>query len=194
LPLCPYNGYLSIMNDTQKSGFTAQQKYAFINQAGDNINDSLAGDYLTIVSFGPYSLPPYTSTEIDLAVIGGDNVETLLSSIPRVQDRFNSSTAVDDGPAVLPGQFELYQNYPNPFNPSTTISFSLERAEYVRLTIHNILGREITTLTEGYMSPGHYDFVWDGKDKFGRGVASGVYFYRLQNDVTGFTRKMLLLK
>ncbi len=194
LPLCDYNGYLSVVNDTDKSGFTAQQKYNFISLPGNNINDSLAGDYMTVVSFGPYYIPPYSSKDIALALIAGENIEALQLSTKRVFDRFNSSTAVDDDILILPGQFELFQNYPNPFNPSTKISFNLDRAAFVKLTVHNILGREITTLSEGFMSPGHYDFEWDGTDKFGKGVASGVYFYKLQNDVTSQTKKMLLLK
>jgi len=195
LPLSASSGYLSITNDAEKSGFTAQERYDFISREGVYIDDSLTGDYMTVVSFGPYYLPPNSTQEITLAVIAGDNLETLQESVTRVYARYNASTAVDDETSVvLPGQFELHQNYPNPFNPTTTISFSIERASYVRLTIHNILGREITTLTEGLMSPGSYNFEWDGTDKFGRGVASGVYFYRLQNEVTGLTRKMLLLK
>ncbi len=194
LPLSELNGYLSVENDQNKSGFTAQQKYDFISQAGIDINDSLTGDYLTIVSFGPFYMAPYTSKEISLALIAGEDLAALQLSAGRAFDRFNSSTSVEDDVVILPHEFELFQNYPNPFNPSTTISFNLDRAAFIKLTVHNILGQEIITLSEGIVSPGHYDFEWDGTDKFGVGVASGVYFYRLQNDVTSQTRKMLLLK
>lgn len=80
------------------------------------------------------------------------------------------------GPANL---FLLYQNYPNPFNAGTEIRFQLPKDVFVELTIYDILGQTVKTLTEGYKTAGHYILKWDGKDEAGSSIPSGVYFSRL---------------
>jgi flagellar hook assembly protein FlgD len=94
----------------------------------------------------------------------------------------------------LPERFELYQNYPNPFNPATTISFALPQGSDVELTVYNVLGRRVRTLTEQYYSSGLYRIEWDGRDSRGQVVASGVYLYRLTAGEYVQQRKMLLVK
>ncbi len=89
----------------------------------------------------------------------------------------------------LPVKFFLAQNYPNPFNPSTTISFSLPHAGYVRLSVLNILGQEITVLLNAERQAGTYTASWDGVR-----YASGVYFYRLMAGNFSQTRKLVLMK
>lgn len=99
----------------------------------------------------------------------------------------------------VPRNFALYQNYPNPFNPSTTIAFSLGGASQsgsvdVRLDIYNVLGQRVTTLVNDRMEPGRYEFQWDGTDRSGQTVASGLYFYRLAAGGQQETKKMVMLK
>jgi hypothetical protein len=99
-------------------------------------------------------------------------------------------TSVERVSSPLPEAFQLNQNYPNPFNPSTTITVDLAAAEKVRMEVFDVLGRRVATLIDGEMPAGSYQVTWDA-----RGLASGVYLYRL---VTGrgvaATRKMMLLK
>ncbi|MGH1363740.1 MAG: T9SS type A sorting domain-containing protein [Calditrichia bacterium] len=90
---------------------------------------------------------------------------------------------------LLPAEFELKQNYPNPFNPSTTILFSLPQAAEVQLTIYNVLGQEVGTLVDENLSAGTYEVRFEA-----RGLAAGLYFYRIQADRFVETRKMLLVK
>jgi len=100
--------------------------------------------------------------------------------------------------SVLPKSFALAQNVPNPFNPSTTIRFALPAARrdlhQVRLTVYNLRGRTISTLLEGSLNPGYHSVVWNGSDRHGKPLPSGIYFYRLQVNERVFTRKMILLK
>ncbi|MBD3401489.1 T9SS type A sorting domain-containing protein [candidate division GN15 bacterium] len=103
-------------------------------------------------------------------------------------------TDVNDDDDNLPTHFALGQNYPNPFNPSTTIEFALPEAADVRITVYNVTGREVTTLVESSMPAGYHQVVWDGRDESGRGVASGVYLYRIEAGGFSDSRKMLLLK
>jgi hypothetical protein len=88
-----------------------------------------------------------------------------------------------------PREFSLEQNYPNPFNPATTIRYALARRCQVTLAVFNTLGQEVAVLQNGEQEAGFHDVRFDGS-----GLASGVYFYRIQ--AADFTRtcKMLLMK
>ena len=106
-----------------------------------------------------------------------------------------SVTVSTDEQAEVPSQYELSQNFPNPFNPTTSISFSVPEASEIHVGIYNLLGQEVRTLTSGEHQPGFYTAMWDGLNKNGTRVESGVYIYRM-NTSTGFsaTKKLVLLK
>jgi photosystem II stability/assembly factor-like uncharacterized protein len=89
----------------------------------------------------------------------------------------------------LPVKVVLEQNYPNPFNPTTTISFQLTANSFVTLKVYDVLGREVATLVNEAKLPGTYSVQWDAA-----GVASGVYFYKLQAGKFVETKKLLLLR
>jgi hypothetical protein len=84
--------------------------------------------------------------------------------------------------------------YPNPFNPSTTVVFHLPRSGLARLQVYNLNGRLMKTLVEAHKSTGTYTVTWDGRDKEGSAVASGVYFVSLSFDGTLRTQKIVILK
>jgi len=94
----------------------------------------------------------------------------------------------------LPLTFSLSQNYPNPFNPSTVIEFTVPRRSQVEVSVYNLLGQSVVTLVDQPMSQGTYRTVWDGRNKSGDHVASGVYFYRLEAEHFVEVKKMVLLK
>ena len=89
----------------------------------------------------------------------------------------------------VPKGFILEQNYPNPFNPSTTIKYNIATHDVVRLKVFDQLGQEVATLVNEVKDPGNYSVNWDAK-----GVASGVYYYRLEvgNTVLPAKKAMLL--
>lgn len=74
----------------------------------------------------------------------------------------------------IPLEYKLYQNYPNPFNPATSISYSIPVRGMVKLTVYDVLGKEISSLVSSYRNPGTYSISFDAGD-----LSSGVYFYRL---------------
>jgi photosystem II stability/assembly factor-like uncharacterized protein len=93
----------------------------------------------------------------------------------------------------IPVSFKLEQNYPNPFNPATAIRYTLRQNTRVKLRILNLLGEEVLTLVDKQQDSGSYSVNWSGKDKDGRGVASGVYLYRLKVGDLVAIKKMLLI-
>jgi len=99
--------------------------------------------------------------------------------------------------AGVPERFELSQNYPNPFNAGTTIPFTLtgSHPREVRLEVFDILGRQVRVLLNETLPAGRQQVNWDGTDRRGDAVASGVYFYRLTVSGEGVAaRRMVVLK
>lgn len=109
------------------------------------------------------------------------------------------STDVDDTIlAQKPIEFELFQNYPNPFNPTTTIRFDLPEKAMVNLSVYNLVGQQIRGLSHEYWPAGRHSLIWDGTNKSGELVSSGIYFCRIQVDTNTrkhqSTRRMILIK
>ena len=88
----------------------------------------------------------------------------------------------------------LEQNVPNPFNPGTTIGYTLAAPARAVIEIFDASGRVVARLDEGSQPAGAHSVAWDGRDRSGRRVASGVYFYRLEGMPAAQSRKMVLLK
>lgn len=89
----------------------------------------------------------------------------------------------------VPATYDLTQNYPNPFNPQTTIRYTLAEAGPVRLTVFDLLGREVTTLVHGTRLAGSHTATFDAT-----GLPSGVYLYRLEAGGQVLTRQMMRVK
>ena len=101
--------------------------------------------------------------------------------------------------ALIPQETVLLPNYPNPFNPETWIPYRLAEDAFVTLTIYDQSGQIVRTLDVGHQIGAFYEsrskaIYWDGRNEFGEGVASGVYFYHLSAGDYSATRKMLILK
>ena len=94
----------------------------------------------------------------------------------------------------VPSDYALNQNYPNPFNPMTNISYQTPEAGNVSLVVYNLLGQEIRKLVNGHHSAGYHSVFWDGRDELGRGVASGVYLYRLNSGEFSGLRRLVVLQ
>jgi hypothetical protein len=94
----------------------------------------------------------------------------------------------------VPGVFMLGQNYPNPFNPTTDIRYDVAEAVHVTIRIFNVLGQVVTTLTDQQMQPGSYLARWNGKDRQGLAVNSGVYFYKMEAGRFSEVKKLMLMR
>lgn len=119
---------------------------------------------------------PFPSIEFSIIVGREDKVQEVLNS-------------------VGPKEFSLGNNFPNPFNPTTTIPIALPQTADVVVKMYNVLGEEVRTVFSGTLNPGRYYLVWDGKDKSGSAVASGIYLSRFTtNTGKAFSGKMILMK
>jgi len=89
----------------------------------------------------------------------------------------------------VPENLQLSQNYPNPFNPTTKIDFALPEASQVTLTVYNMLGQQVATLEDGFLSAGLHSVSFDASN-----LSSGIYLYRLQAGDQVMTRTLTLVK
>ncbi len=96
---------------------------------------------------------------------------------------------VSQNGAELPASFKLYQNYPNPFNPSTRITFDISKPGFVRISVFNLLGREVSVPVSENLNSGSYTTDWDAS-----AFPGGVYFCRLESGNYSETKKMIVLK
>ena len=145
------------------------------------------GDRRYVLASGPFSMALGDTQEIVGATVVGlgsshlNSISVLRSNDDLAQEWFNElvgwsfPTEVKPPVAALPQRTRLSQNYPNPFNPSTIIGYTLPHAAHVKLEIFNLLGEQVSTLKDGLQEAGYYEVIFDG-----RGLPSGVYFYRLQ--------------
>ena len=90
---------------------------------------------------------------------------------------------------MLPQEFILDKAYPNPFNPTTTLKFALPVDAQVSLSIYNLQGREIATLTDKFMNAGYHSVEWNANQ-----YSSGIYFVKMMSGNYIKTQKLMLVK
>ncbi len=107
-------------------------------------------------------------------------------------DTTNIITSIKGFAGKFPIKSELFQNYPNPFNPVTTISFNIKYSNNFSVIVYDALGREIKRLIDNeWIYSGNHKIIWDGKNRLGSIVSSGVYFYALISNQTKIIRSMI---
>ncbi|MBU2508212.1 MAG: T9SS type A sorting domain-containing protein, partial [Bacteroidetes bacterium] len=138
-----------------------------------------------------------TAFQTDTLVVTNGAVELTLGQRPMFIEPLTVTSVEGEN---IPQEFVLYQNYPNPFNPTTTIRFSLtpslsqwervsEGRVRVTLKVFDMLGREVATLVDGELHAGEHSVVFNAK-----GLASGIYFYRLTTPTFSQTKLMEVIK
>ena len=112
------------------------------------------------------------------------------SFIEALQDILGATGTSGDQTAATTA---LYGNFPNPAQVETRIVYSVAQAERVRLEVFDIGGRRLSTVVDDQHSAGHYEFVWDLRDRLGRRVPAGLYYYRMTAGRRTETRRMIVL-
>jgi len=153
---------------------------------------------VTFLWHSTYSLNMYDQIKYELIVATDEQFNNIVLQISQLTDttytsqfqngQYNAPTNIKSE-ENLPFEFLLTQNYPNPFNPVTTIRFDLPKNVSVKLTIYDMLGKELEAIVNGKLNAGSYEVKWDGIK-----YPSGVYYYRLLAEEFTETRKMILVK
>ena len=149
--------------------------------AGDHVN-SLLYQRLILPQFTAGSMPPnvpLSQSQIDLIA-------------QWIDEGAGNLLTVND--YLIPKEFILHQNYPNPFNPSTVISFSLSKEEFVSIDIYDMTGKHIICLMNGKKKVGTHNINWSGIDKNGALITTGQYLYQLRTRSSSTFMKMLFIK
>lgn len=95
----------------------------------------------------------------------------------------------EPAPGSQPRMLSLAQNYPNPLRSETTIEYELAEPERVRLSVYDVLGREVAVLVDGTEAAGRHRVTFDA-----RGLASGTYLYRLETGSAVYTKRMMVVR
>ena len=184
------------------------------NPAAGGIPIVGTGGFTDVTTAGPIPARERATLEMDWVLPGGlDNTARVYAvvdpanAIDEIHEdnnvgfvalRVGGAVGVEEEPApVIPSSYTLQQNYPNPFNPATVIRYDLPTRAHVTLTVYDILGRPVATLVDDIRDAGQQHALFDGK-----GLASGMYLYRLEarpidaGSFTGFAsvKKMLIVR
>ncbi|MBT3576358.1 MAG: T9SS type A sorting domain-containing protein [Candidatus Marinimicrobia bacterium] len=95
---------------------------------------------------------------------------------------------------LIPTEYALHDNYPNPFNPITNIKYDIPENTHVTIAVYNTLGQHVIDLVNEEQAAGYYHMQWNGLNKRGTPVGSGLYFYRLTTSEFTQSEKMTYLK
>ncbi|MBN2566345.1 MAG: right-handed parallel beta-helix repeat-containing protein, partial [Candidatus Eisenbacteria bacterium] len=115
-----------------------------------------------------------------------------LESPPEAAPAIPTGTADTE---VTPAAFSLGRCAPNPFGSRTSVQYGIPAGSgSVDVSVFDVAGRHVATLYSGHQEPGTHRVTWDGRDRFGNGVAAGIYFVRLETSDFRATAKMVLLR
>ena len=154
------------------------------------MNDGLHGDGTAGDSIrGNFIESPAAIGKYSISVRTDDSTSGTFRRLPNVAWFDNLVSGVKEIAGVLPEMFGLAQNHPNPFNPTTTIAYDVPRFAEVNVSVYDILGREVAVLVNEKKAPGSYKVRFDAD-----GLASGVYFYRMNAGSFVDVKKLLFLK
>ena len=204
----------AILGDINRDGVVNIQDLVIVNvrfgQRGENSADINGDDIVNIVdlvlvagAFGNGAAAPALHPQSSETLTAAD-IQRWLSQAQQLE---LTDTASLKGilflqqllAALIPEESALLTNYPNPFNPETWIPYRLSKPADVTFTIYAVDGQMIRRLSLGHQPAGIYQSrsraaYWDGKNKFGEPVASGLYFYTLTAGDFSATRKMVIRK
>ncbi len=140
-----------------------------------------------------WTMNSYEGNMVQSVALNGSGLQTHLTDL-----RMTFGLALEMGEAVPVPDLALaalqLTCHPNPFNPTTTLSFELPAAALVRLEIHNLDGSLVELLVDGWRSAGRHSAAWDGRDRQGRAMPSGVYLGRVTAGGKGESQRLTLVR
>jgi len=159
------------------------QNTGYVTVSNGDIINTTNGGYNFMIRKNFFNISVNSSTSV-----GTDSV-WFVGANGLIVSTFDVFSGIKSFNNILPVKFNLLQNYPNPFNYNTNIKFVIENISDVRLSVYDIMGREIETLINKKLSPASYEINWNA----GR-FCSGVYFCKLISSGNVQIIKLILLK
>ena len=179
--------------------------WTVVNPLSSAWGADVAKDDPTVAAHGTYGGPVYVTTNsgkdfittnppesINYGVYFYDRGNLIVQDgggVYRMVVSYNVPLSVNQVSNQTPKKYSLSQNYPNPFNPATVIKFDVPKSANVKIEIFDILGRLVETPVDQIMSPGEYEYKFNAG-----GLASGIYYYRLDAGNFSEVKKMALIK
>gem|GEM_PF-841267 len=158
-------------------------------QKGDSLHFDWAYPIAPVYTISELITTIWVQNDTDGSIPGKQRNKVLQSAAARVIDPLASVAGGGTGAWIWLGQ-----NAPNPFTSGTTIAFSVGHAGQVRLSVYAATGQLVTRLVDGKVEPGSHTATWNGTDRFGKDVGSGMYYYRLETDNGSRSGRMVFLK
>jgi len=193
-----------------KGGVNCSEVDPYFWSSGDPVTDvgwisRFSWDVRNLVTTGPFKLEKDKPQEIIAAYVLGRGTDYLNSitvarenvrwAIEEYESNFASMTYISHPPTNPVTDYVLHHNYPNPFNPTTTIRYEIPQEGIVTLKIYDILGQEVATIVNEFQKADRYEIEFNSLSVLGgRGLASGVYIYRIKVNDFIESKKMLLIK
>jgi hypothetical protein len=176
--LAPWGGRIVVGGDLSGAGSVAVSDVALFNGAvWSAMGDGVDGIVRAI------------SAQDGNVVVGGGFTMSGVVASSHIGVWIDPSVGVEGLPEPI-----VLSAWPNPFNPTTTIKFSLSTSEWIRLDIHDLAGRRIRTLLNGFQTSGMHDIIWNGCDDNGQSQGSGTYLLRMQTPKGEQTHRLSLVK
>lgn len=178
----------------QQAAFFNTDIYDMLVTKGDTIYVAPYGEGVYVSSNGGDSWWSENDGLLDLNIIslaesGGSKIYCSSLSGGIYSRTKSTITSVGNESPSIPSDIKLYQNYPNPFNPTTTIQYQVATTSFVKISVFDVLGKEIESLINREQSPGNYKITFNGSN-----LSSGIYFYQLRAGDLIQTKKMILMK
>ncbi len=189
------------INTATDDGIIIIESFCYGDLNNDQIIDFLDIEILSQIIKNEIIPNEYQLIVGDINQDGNIDVLDLLLLINMVYGKRDNNTNLAllkrlgiNSPNLYADKFNLEQNYPNPFNSRTVIGFSLPEESQVSIIIYNLTGQVVKELVNSHFTAGYHKIVWDGRDKYGRNVPSGVYLYRIKTEKYTKNKSMILLR
>jgi ligand-binding sensor domain-containing protein len=180
-----YNSTNSGLPDNNTLSFTSKNNVKWIGTLGAGLaryNDT------SWIVFNPNNSP---LPDVTVGCIVYDHLSNLWigTTLGLAVYNPNGIIGIKKNQTDVPKEFSLYQNYPNPFNSKTIIEYEIPRSSFIKITIYNMLGKEVENFVNQKQSAGKYRISWDASN-----YPSGVYFSRIEAGSFTAVKKMVLIK
>jgi hypothetical protein len=188
LQISQFNGSCRVGFGSQNAGLlSAGTNTETYNEGVETNGIHFSTTYLDTATFN-WTAPHAGAGEVRLYVAGQQDGETGPNTI-LVLVATEQQSDVEGTSTPHPARFALHPAYPNPFNASTVLTYDVIGDSRVTLTIYDIFGKVVTTLYDGFQSPGQHHVTWDAS-----GIASGIYFCQLSASGFNLVQKLVLMK